>query len=110
MEYGSVVEVRREPWRLVVRTCVSLAVGAMIPWWLLISWIFATLRCDENCTAGEADSWQYPGQLVLAGSGSVLAVCALVLGFTSHQRGYRYVVVAAVTCALVWLSWIHQDF
>ena len=89
-------------WHVVFTLVVGLGV---IPW-LFTAWFLWALRCDENCGTGDYDRWQYTGQGVLAGVGAVLAISAVVLGFTSARRAYWSTALMATSFALVWVTWI----
>jgi hypothetical protein len=106
MDPSAQLEPRREPWRYVVRAGVTLAVGAAVALWLLGSSFLWAWRCDENCSAGDYEKWQWTGQFALAATGALLAIIALALGFTTHTRAYRTLLAMSVGCALVWAAWV----
>jgi len=96
----------RRPWRYAVRAVLSIVTGIAIAWWLFFSWFIWTFRCGDNCSGGDAEHWRWAGQAVLAFPASVLALIALVLGFTRHQAAYRFTLATSICCALVWMAWV----
>jgi hypothetical protein len=93
-------------WATLVRVLFSLSVLVLLGYWGLFALALAVLRCDENCSGSEAESWIYPGQAVVAAVGIVAALVAIGLGFGTRGTAYRIALGAAVGSALVWAYWI----
>ena len=92
--------------RTVLRSVLSLAALAVVAGWAFFAWFVLVFRCDESCSGNQAESWVYPGQAVLAGCGVVLALVAVVLGFTTRRQGYRAAATAWAVALVVWLTWL----
>jgi glycerol uptake facilitator-like aquaporin len=92
-------------WRVVVRAVISVVIGAVVAAWLFLAWVLFAFECGDNCGRGQAESWKYPGQFVLAAAGSLFAVWALVLSFKRRERAYHALVALSVGCAVIWAGW-----
>ena len=92
--------------RTAARVLLSLPVVAVIGCWLLFAFYLGAFRCGDNCSGGDAEHWRYPAQLLLAGSGALMALTALVRGFTRPDRTYRWLLALAAGCALAWFIWV----
>lgn len=93
-------------WRVVVRAAISVVIGAVVAAWLFLAWILFALRCDENCSGSQAESWTYTGQFALAFAGSLFAVSAIGLGFKRRERTYHSLIALSVVAALIWAGWL----
>jgi hypothetical protein len=96
----------RELWRSVLWAGVTLLAVGVIGLWLLFSLILWGFRCDENCGVGDAESWRWTGQFVLAALGGSLGIAGLASGFTSRWRMSLLLLGLSAVCALYWITWV----
>lgn len=107
MTRHAVVSDRREPWRYVVRALFTLAALVAIGYWALASLVLAVLKCDDTCGGADVDHWRWTGQFVLAATGCLLGLGALVLGFgTRFRLAYRALLLASAVIAITWVTWV----
>lgn len=103
----SVVVDRREPWRHVVRALVSVAALVAIGYWVLVALVIAALKCDDTCGGAELDHWGWTGQVILAATGGLLGIVALIMGFGSKfRRTYRALLAVSAALAMGWVIWV----
>ncbi len=106
MNDSATTESRRRTGHYVVHTLFTVVAGAAVAVWLLTAIWLAMLRCDENCSDGQADNWQYGGQFWLAVFGALLAVVGLGVGFTARKHAYRGLLTVALGSAVLWWTWV----
>ena len=107
MTSHAVVSDRREPWRNGVRALFTLAALVAIGYWARASLVLAVLKCDDTCGGADVDHWRWTGQFVLAATGSLLGLVALVLGFgTRFRPAYRALLVVSAVVAMTWATWV----
>lgn len=94
---------RPGPPSLLLTVLGMFAAVAVVGCWLFVSWFLWAIRCDDVCGVGDADRWQWTGQLFLSVPGAVLALTALVLALAGLKRGCRIALFGAGSCAVLWL-------